>query len=89
MHLLQQKKKIEILASPTVLVVSGKTASVETVEEIPYQEQTDSSLGGGFASTQFKLVGVKLNVSATLTDDNSILINGRTGTKHEYRHFRY
>jgi type II secretory pathway component GspD/PulD (secretin) len=73
-HMLQEKRKVEILASPTVLVVSGKSASVETVEEIPYQDKTDSSLGGGFTSTQFKLVGVKLNVTATLTDDNDILL---------------
>jgi type II secretory pathway component GspD/PulD (secretin) len=85
-HMLQDKRKVEILASPTVTVVSGKTASVEAVEEIPYQEQTDSSLGGGFASTQFKKVGVKLNVTATLADDNNILLvvepeqNTNTGT---------
>lgn len=85
-HMLQEKQKVEILASPTVMVVSGKTASIEAVEEIPYQEQTDSSLGGGFASTQFKQVGVKLNVTATLTDDGNILLtvepeqNTNTGT---------
>jgi type II secretory pathway component GspD/PulD (secretin) len=85
-HMLQDRRKVEILASPTVLVVSGKTASVEAVEEIPYQELTDSSLGGGFASTQFKLVGIKLNVAATLADDNNILLvvepeqNTNTGT---------
>ena len=73
-HMLQDKRKVEILASPTVMVVSGKTASVEAIEEIPYQEQTDSSLGGGYASTQFKNVGVKLNVTATLVDDNNILL---------------
>lgn len=85
-HMLQIKRKVQIIASPTVLVVSGKNASVEAVEEIPYQELTDSSLGGGFASTQFKKVGVKLNVAATLTDDNNILLtvepeqNTNTGT---------
>lgn len=73
-HMLQDKRKVEILASPTVMVVSGKMASVEAIEEIPYQEKTDSSLGGGFASTQFKQVGVKLNVTATIADNNSILL---------------
>jgi type II secretory pathway component GspD/PulD (secretin) len=73
-HLLQDKRKVEILASPTVMVVSGKTASVEAITEIPYQEQTDSSLGGGYASTQFKEVGVKLSVTATLADNNNILL---------------
>ena len=73
-HMLQDKRKVEILASPTVMVVSGKTSSIEAITEIPYQEQTDSSLGGGYASTQFKEVGVKLNVTATLADDNNILL---------------
>jgi len=86
LHLLQTKRKIEILAKPTVRVVSGKTASVETVEEIPYQEQFDSSQGGSFAATQFKEVGVKLEVTAMINDDNSIMLtvapeqNINTGT---------
>ncbi|MEN6635969.1 MAG: hypothetical protein ABFC56_08970 [Clostridiaceae bacterium] len=86
LHLLQTKRQIEILAKPTVRVVSGKSASVETVEEIPYQEQFDSSQGGSFASTQFKEVGVKLEVTAMINDDNSIMLtvtpeqNINTGT---------
>ena len=74
LHLLQTKRKVEILATPRVLVLSGKTGSVETVEEIPYQEQTDTSNGGLLTSTQFKNVGVKLNVQVQVTDDNSILL---------------
>jgi type II secretory pathway component GspD/PulD (secretin) len=62
------------------MVVSGQTASIEAVEEIPYREQTDTSQGGATAmtSTQFKNVGVKLNVGATLTDDKFILLNVET-----------
>jgi type II secretory pathway component GspD/PulD (secretin) len=73
-HLLQEKKDVEILASPRVLLVSGGTASIETVEEIPYREQTQTSGGGVLSSTEFKEVGVKLNVTAIVTDSNDILI---------------
>lgn len=71
-HMLQQKKDIEILASPRVMVLSGKTATIKAVEEIPYNEITDTSQGGRLSSTEFKEVGVTLKVGATLTDDNLI-----------------
>jgi len=73
--MLQQKKEIEILASPRVMVVSGKTASIEAVRELPYNEITNTSEGGQLSSTQFKKVGVKLNVTATMTEDNLILLS--------------
>ncbi len=73
--LLQQKKDVEILASPRVMVVSGKTASIDAFRELPYNEVTDTSGGGSLSSTEFKEVGVKLEVTATLTDDNLIFIN--------------
>jgi len=73
-NLLQLKRNIEILASPRVLVLSGKEAEIKTVEEIPYQEQTDTSAGGSLTSTEFKEVGVTLKVKATMTDDGKILM---------------
>ncbi|MGD0786025.1 MAG: hypothetical protein ABR969_09455 [Sedimentisphaerales bacterium] len=77
-HTLQQKNNVEILASPRVMVVSGQTASIEAVEEIPYSNQSDTSNGGALTSTEFKNVGVKLTVGATLTDDKLILLNVNT-----------
>jgi type IV pilus assembly protein PilQ len=73
--LLQEKKDVEILASPRVMVLSGKTASIEAVRELPYNEITDTSAGGSMSSTEFKKVGVTLDVTATLTDDNLIFLN--------------
>jgi len=72
---LQEKKDVEILASPRVMVVSGKTASIEAVRELPYNEVTDTSAGGSMSSTEFKKVGVTLDVTASLTDDNLIFLN--------------
>jgi len=75
-HALQQSRKIEILASPHVLVVSGQEASIKTIEEIPYEEVSDTADGGANAltSTKFKEVGVTLKVKATLTDKRKILM---------------
>jgi hypothetical protein len=79
-HLIQQKRQAEILASPRVMLVSGETASIEAVEELPYTEITDTAAGGAAAltSTRFKNVGVQLNVEATLTDSNDILLTVET-----------
>jgi type II secretory pathway component GspD/PulD (secretin) len=73
-HMIQEKKNIEILASPRVMVLSGKTATIKAVEEIPYNEITETSGGGQLSSTEFKDVGVTLKVGATLTDDNLIYL---------------
>ena len=75
-HLVQQKRDVEILASPRVMMVSGQSATIDAIEELPYTEVTDTSEGGAGAltSTEFKEVGVKLQVSATLTDGNDILL---------------
>lgn len=75
-HLIQQKRKVEILASPRVMMLSGLSANIEAVEELPYTEVTDTSDGGAGAltSTEFKEVGVKLDVTAILVDANSIFL---------------
>ncbi len=73
-HLIQQKREVEILASPRVMMVSGESANIEAVDEIPYQEISSTAEGGTLTYYSFKLVGVKLQVSATLTDGNDILL---------------
>ena len=71
---LQEIRDVEILASPKVLVVSGQTAHFKTAEEIPYQEVSDTSAGGELTSTEFKDVGITLEVTAIITDEGKILM---------------
>jgi len=80
LHMIQQKRDAEILASPRALVVSGRTATIKAVEEIPYEEVMDTAQGGANAltSTKFKEVGVTLQVEATVTDGNNILVTVQT-----------
>jgi type II secretory pathway component GspD/PulD (secretin) len=77
-NLLQEKRNVDILASPRVMVVSGQKANIKTIQEIPYQEVTQTSGGGGgsyaITSTQFKEVGVTLEVKAIVTEDEKILL---------------
>jgi type II secretory pathway component GspD/PulD (secretin) len=78
LHALQTTRDIEILANPTVMVVSGQEAIIETIEEIPYTELTQSTGGVGstdaITSTQFKEVGLTLTVKAIITDENRIML---------------
>ena len=82
-------RDVEILASPKVMVLSGQSALIQTVEEIPYTELSDSTQGAaGLTSTEFKEVGVTLDVSVLITDEQKIRLTvspeqsvdtGRTG----------
>jgi general secretion pathway protein D len=76
LHALQQVRNVEILASPRVLVLSGQEAEIKTVEEIPYEEASDTSEGGAGAITsiEFKNVGITLKVKATVTQNGQILM---------------
>ena len=91
LHALQQTRDVDILASPSTLVVSGQSATIQAVEEIPYKELIDSATGGqeALSTTQFKEVGVTLQVTATVTDGNNIFVtvtaeqNVRTGVSEQ------
>ncbi|MDD5327998.1 MAG: hypothetical protein PHY02_09350 [Phycisphaerae bacterium] len=76
-HALQQIRNVEILASPRILVASGKEAYIQTTEEIPYTELTESTggeAGNYISSTKFKEAGVTLKVKATIVDGQKILM---------------
>ncbi|MFC1675677.1 hypothetical protein ACFL3G_01280 [Planctomycetota bacterium] len=76
-HMIQQKRDVEILASPRVMMVSGGSARIEAVEEKPYTELGSTSAGTDIESTQFKNVGVTLDVNALLVDDENIMLTIR------------
>jgi type II secretory pathway component GspD/PulD (secretin) len=62
------------------MMLSGQSGYIQAVEEIPYTEVSDTSEGGAGAltSTEFKLVGVNLQVTATVTDENDIFLTVNT-----------
>jgi type IV pilus assembly protein PilQ len=59
----------KLLANPRVLVLDNETADIKIVQEIPYQELSQTSGGGNIGTTQFKDVGVELMVTPHVTEN--------------------
>lgn len=68
----QEDIRAKLLANPRILVLDNQQAEIKIVEEIPYQELTESSAGGSIGTTQFRDVGVELRVVPHLTRDGLI-----------------
>jgi general secretion pathway protein D len=66
-----------ILADPKILVVNNETAKIEIVSEVPFQEITQSTQGPPVASTEFKDIGVTLEVTPRITHENTIILRVR------------
>ncbi len=64
--------KARLLASPTILVLDNEQASIKIVEEIPYQELTQTTGGGNIGTTNFKEVGVQLTVRPRVTRGDKV-----------------
>ena len=67
----QEQDFAKLLANPRILVLDNKPASFKAVTEIPYQELTQEA-GGNIGTTEFKEVGVTLEVTPHVTRDGMI-----------------
>jgi type IV pilus assembly protein PilQ len=63
----------KLLANPRILVLDNEKASINIVSEIPYQQLTESALGGSMGTTAFKEVGVKLEVTPHLAERDEMI----------------
>jgi type IV pilus assembly protein PilQ len=70
--MLQTFDSAKILANPKVLAINNRKASIEIIEEIPYQELTQTGEGGNIGTTAFKDVGIKLEVTPRIGEDGSL-----------------
>ena len=76
--LLSALKKTEyatLLANPSIMVLDNETAKFEIIKEIPYKEETSTGSGGQLTSTEFKDVGVKLEVTPHITRDEMLRLH--------------
>ena len=70
---LQNANDARLLANPNITVMDNETADMSSIQEIPYQQLTSSTEGSqGIATTAFKEVGVKLNVTPSVAADGTI-----------------
>lgn len=70
--LLQSANDARLLANPNVVVKDNETAKWESVTEIPYQQISQSELGGQIGTTAFKKAGIILNVRPTIAGDGTV-----------------
>jgi len=68
----QQNIDAKLLANPRVLVLDNETAVFKIISEIPYQELTETTGGATMGTTEFREVGVELEVTPHLTRDEII-----------------
>ena len=68
----QENVNAKLLANPRVLVLDNENATFKIISELPYQELTESAMGGSMGTTSFKEVGVELHVTPHLTRDEMI-----------------
>lgn len=69
---LQNAKDSRLLGDPNVTVVENELAIWKSVSEIPFQQITQSELGGQIGTTAFKEVGITLQVRARIAADETI-----------------
>jgi len=69
---LQTFDHVQILANPKVLALNNRQAIIEIIDEIPYQELTQTSEGGQIGTTNFKEVGIKLQVKPRIAADGTV-----------------
>lgn len=72
---IETNEDVKILANPKILVLNNHTATIDSVEEIPYQQLSQTSAGGSIGTTSFKEAGIKLEVTPRITDDGYIIMH--------------
>jgi general secretion pathway protein D len=71
-QLLQTANDARLLANPNVTVMDNELAEWKSIQEIPYQQITQSELGGQIGTTSFKEAGITLRVQPTIAGDGTI-----------------
>ncbi|MEM6330639.1 MAG: hypothetical protein AAF790_10365 [Planctomycetota bacterium] len=69
---LQTATDSRLLASPNVTVVNNNIATIQAVEEVPFQQLTQTGAGGNIGTTAFREAGVTLQVTPKIALDGTI-----------------
>lgn len=72
LNLLQNANDARLLADPNVTVTDNEVAEWKSITEIPYQQITQSELGGQIGTTAFKEAGITLRVQPTIASDGTV-----------------
>ncbi|MCA9241333.1 MAG: type II secretion system protein GspD, partial [Planctomycetales bacterium] len=69
---LQNAADSRLLASPNVTVTENEEATIQSIQEIPYQQLTQTAAGGNIGTTAFKNAGITLTVIPKIGTDHTI-----------------
>ena len=69
---LSEANDSRLLADPMISVLNNEEALFQSVEEIPFQELTETSAGGNIGTTSFKEVGIELKVTPQIANDGTV-----------------
>ena len=71
----QEEVTAKLLANPRIMVLDNEEAMIKIVEEIPFQELTETAQAGQIGTTEFREVGVELRVIPHVTRDGMIRLS--------------
>jgi type II secretory pathway component GspD/PulD (secretin) len=75
LSILQQQVEAKLLANPRVLVLDNQTANFEIIRQVPYRELLQVAREDPITYTEFKDVGVSLNVTPHIARDGMIRLH--------------
>jgi type IV pilus assembly protein PilQ len=75
LNILHSQVGAKLLANPRIMVLDNGTANFKIIREIPYTVQRDTSGGGQIEDTQFKEVGVELEVTPHVAKDGMLKLH--------------
>ena len=69
---LNESKDSRLLADPNVVVLNHERADIKIVTEVPFQQLTQTGLGGAIGTTEFREAGVSLEVTPHIAPDGTV-----------------
>jgi type IV pilus assembly protein PilQ len=63
-----------VLANPKILTLNNEMATIEIIQEFPYNDVTQTSSGGQLSNITFKEIGTKLEVKPQITHDEHVIL---------------
>jgi type IV pilus assembly protein PilQ len=65
----------KILNTPKILVLNNEEATIDIIDQIPYEERTQTEEGGQLVSTAFKDVGVRIKVKPQINKNGTVILS--------------
>lgn len=71
----QENISAKLLANPRIMVLDNEVAMIKIIEELAFQELTQTGAGGSIGTTEFREVGVELEVTPHVTRDQMVRLH--------------